>query len=52
MSPSRKRAAVGELQTQFAVSERRACGVLDQPRSSQRYQSQPRSDESAFRGLI
>jgi putative transposase len=28
------------------VSERRACEVLDQPRSSQRYQSKPRSDES------
>lgn len=48
MSPSRKRAAVGELQVQFTVSERRACGVLDQPRSSQRYQPQPRSDEPAL----
>jgi len=48
VSPSRKRAAVGELQRQFTVSERRACGVLDQPRSSQRYQSQPRSDEPAL----
>ena len=48
MSPSRKRAAVGELQRQFAVSQRRACQALDQPRSSQRYQPQPRSDESAL----
>jgi len=30
------------------VSERRACGVLDQPRSSQRYQPQPRSGEPAL----
>jgi putative transposase len=48
VSPSRKRAAVGELQSQFTTSERRACVVLDQPRSSQRYQSQPRDDEAAL----
>lgn len=45
MSSSRKRAAACELQSQFQVSERRACRVVGQPRSSQRYQSQPRSDE-------
>ena len=32
---------------QFAVSERRACEVLGQPRSSQRYQGRPRDDEPA-----
>jgi putative transposase len=36
------------LQQQFVVSERRACKALDQPRSSQRYQAQPRSDEPAL----
>lgn len=46
MSPSRKRAAVEEVQEQFSVSERRACDVLDQPRSTQRYQPQPRDDEA------
>lgn len=45
MSPSRKRAAVNELQDSFDVSERRACKVMDQPRSSQRYKSKPRDDE-------
>lgn len=45
MSSSRKRIAVHQLQSEFHVSERRACRVLDQPRSSQRYESQPRSDE-------
>ena len=45
MSPSRKRAAAAELQRQFAVSERRACRAIGQPRSSQRYRSRPRSDE-------
>ena len=45
MSPSRKRVAVHQLQSEFGISERRACRVLDQPRSTQRYESQPRSDE-------
>lgn len=48
MSPSRKRAAVGELQKTFAVSERRACRALSQPRSSQRYESKPRDEEEAL----
>lgn len=48
MSPSRKRTAVKALQTEFSVSERRACEVLDQPRSSQRYESSPRDDEAAL----
>ena len=48
MSPSRKRAAVGELQRQFTVSQRRACKAIEQPRSSQRYQAKPRSDEPAL----
>ena len=39
---------VKELQSEFKVSERRACRVIDQPRSSQRYESQPRDDESAL----
>lgn len=37
-----------KLQEEFAVSERRACQVLDQPRASQRYESQPPSDEAAL----
>lgn len=45
MSPSRKRAAVCKLQDEFAVSERRACKVLNQPRSCQRYEVKPRDDE-------
>ena len=36
---------MGELQDSFAVSERRACKVLDQPRSSQRYAAKVRDDE-------
>lgn len=45
MSPARKRAAVEELRAKFPISERRACRVLDQPRSCQRYASTPRTDE-------
>jgi putative transposase len=48
VSPSRKRGAVRELQSRFTVSERRACQVLDQPRSSQRYARCPRNDEVAL----
>lgn len=33
---------------EFEVSERRACDVLDQSRSTQRYEPQPRGDEAAL----
>ncbi len=46
MSPSRKRTAVDELRSSFAVSERRACEVVEQPRSSQRYEPRVRDDEA------
>jgi transposase InsO family protein len=36
---------VSKLQLQLGMSERRACCVLDQPRSSQRYEAKPRDDE-------
>lgn len=48
MSPSRKREAAVKLQAEFAVSERRACQAIEQPRSSQRYKSKPRDDEPAM----
>ncbi len=48
MSPERKRAAVKRLQEKFTVSERRACNVLDQPRSSQRYETSIRDDEATL----
>ena len=46
MSPARKREAACKLQGQFAVSERRACRVLSQPRSSQRRKAKPHDDEA------
>ena len=48
MSPSRKREAVDHLEGAFEVSERRACTVLDQPRSTQRYERKPASDEAVL----
>ena len=45
MSPSRKRIAVEQLRSSFDVSERRACDVVGQSRSSQRYQAKVRDDE-------
>jgi putative transposase len=46
VSPARKREAVVKLRDQFATSERRACRVLGQPRSSQRRRPRPRADET------
>lgn len=37
MSPARKREAVAHLERRLQVSQRRACRVIDQPRSTQRY---------------
>jgi putative transposase len=45
VSPSRKRGAVEHLQETFEAGQRRACEVVDQPRSTQRYEPQPKDDE-------
>ena len=37
-----------KLPEEFSVSERRACRVIEQPRTSQRYQARPRDDERAL----
>jgi len=37
-----------KLQQEFTISERRACRVVDQPRSCQRYAAKPRDDEGAL----
>src|SRR3954469_12250663 len=37
LSPARRQAAVARVQQELGVSERRACKVIGQPRSSQRY---------------
>jgi putative transposase len=45
LTPGRRRRAVGTLQERFGVSERRACRVAGQHRSTQRKQPQPPRDE-------
>lgn len=37
-----------DVQDEFQVSERRACEALDQPRSTQRYEAEPRDDEAGL----
>src|SRR5690606_37516789 len=52
LSPRRKRAAVKHVMEKLEVSERRACGVLGQPRSSQRYEAlRPALDVELVRRL-
>ena len=48
MRPAARRAAVGLLQERFGVSERRACRVLGQHRSTQRKRSAARDKEVAL----
>lgn len=48
VSPTRRREVVVHLQAQFETSERRACRVIEQPRSTQRYRPETRSDEPAL----
>ena len=48
MSPSRRRRAVDHVVDRLRVSERRACAVLRQPRSTQRHRVIVRDDEAAL----
>ena len=45
ISPARRRQAVEQVQQELDVSERRACRVIGQPRSTQRYSKRPADDE-------
>ena len=45
VSPACRREAVQEAQTTLDVSERRACQVIEQPRSTQRYAAKERDGE-------
>ena len=45
ISPARRRQAVEQVQKELDVSERRACRVIGQPRSTQRYNQQTADDE-------
>jgi putative transposase len=53
LTPGRRRRAVGTLQERFGVSERRACRVAGQHRSTQRKQPQPpRSEDERLAGRL
>ena len=52
MSPARRRARVDHVQSVLHVSERRACRVVGQHRSTQRKMPQGRSDEDALTRAI
>jgi len=45
VSPEERRAAVAHLRQVHGASERRACGLVGQPRASQRYQCKPVLDD-------
>jgi putative transposase len=45
VSPTRKREVVGYLQRRHGLSQRQACALVDQPRSTQRYQARVDADE-------
>ena len=49
MTPAQRRAVVAWLSERFGFSERRACRVVGVGRSLVRYQSRPRSEETALR---
>lgn len=49
VGPARKREAVGHLQRALEMSERRACKVVGQPRSTQRYAIDPDDEEVRLR---
>jgi hypothetical protein len=52
VSPARRREAVEHLQECFDASQRRACRAVDQPRSTQRYESKIKDDEPAVVAAI
>lgn len=52
ISPALRREAVVQVQQQLGVSERRACRVLSQPRSTQRYQKRQLVDENSLTARV
>ena len=49
VGPARKREAVGHLQDELELSQRRACKVVGQPRATQRHTVQPDAAEQRLR---
>lgn len=49
VGPARKRTAVGHLQRELELSQRRACKVVGQPRATQRHLPKPDGEEARLR---
>jgi putative transposase len=45
VDPQEKRTAIARLRQEHGASERRACGLVGQPRSTQRYQRKTKTDD-------
>lgn len=52
MKPAARREVVRHLRARFAVSERRACGLIQMDRSSCRYRPRPRGDDVVRQRLL
>ena len=52
LSPARRRQCVDHLQAELGISERRACAVAGQHRSTQRKRPRGRDDEEALTAAI
>ena len=52
VGPARKREAVGHLQGELELSQRRACKVVGQPRATQRHTPQPDPAEERLRARL
>lgn len=52
VSPHRRREAVCVLQRRLGISERRACEITGQHRSTQRYEPKPAADDQALRRAL
>lgn len=50
--PARKRAAVGHLQRELELSQRRACKVVGQARATQRHAPKPDAEETRLRARL
>ena len=52
MSPARRRRAVEAVSREWEISQRRACRILEQPRSTQRHARLVRDDEGRLTARI
>jgi hypothetical protein len=46
VSPEDKRSAVAHMRQEHGASERRACGLIGQPRSTEQYEAKPKPEDT------